>query len=342
MPGSVPLLPRGAATARSVVILAFDGVQLLDVTGPIEVFEAANERGADYRVLVASPDGGDVRAGSRTRLGADLAFADLPRRIDTLVVPGAPDWRAIAFNARLVGTVTAAARRSRRTASVCGGAFVLAAAGLLDGRRAATHWELAGDLARAYPRIAVDADAIFVADGPIYSSAGITAGIDLCLALIEADHGAELARDVARHLVVFMQRPGGQAQFSARLDVATPTQSPLRRVLDDVARDPAADHSLKALSERAGFSVRHLARLFQRELGMTPGHYVEGVRLEAARARLQRSDESLATIARATGFGSEETMRRAFWRELSTTPAAYRQRFRSTGDGQHDRGARAA
>jgi transcriptional regulator GlxA family with amidase domain len=320
-----------ASRSSTVVILAYEGVQLLDVTGPIEVFEAARERGAPYRVLVASPDGSDVLAGSRTRLGADLAFAELPRHIDTLVVPGAPDWRATVADAPLVATVADVARRSRRTASVCAGAFLLAAAGLLDGRRATTHWELAADLARTYPLITVDADAIFVGDGPIHTSAGITAGIDLCLALVEADHGAELARDVARHLVVFMQRPGGQAQFSVRLDLATTTESPLRHVLDDIVHDPTADHSLEALSERAGFSVRHLMRVFQRELGVTPGRYVEGVRLEAAKARLQRSDESLATIARAAGFGSDETMRRAFWRELSSTPAAYRERFRTTG-----------
>jgi transcriptional regulator GlxA family with amidase domain len=320
-----------ASRSSTVVILAYDGVQLLDVAGPIEVFEAARERGAPYHVLVASPDGSDIIAGSRTRLGADRAFAELPRHIDTLVVPGAPDWRAIGTDARLVSTVADAARRSRRTASVCAGAFVLAAAGLLDGRRATTHWELAADLARAYPQITLDADAIFVADGPIHTSAGVTAGIDLCLALVEADHGAELARDVARHLVVFMQRPGGQAQFSVRLDLATTTQSPLRHVLDDIVHKPTADHSLEALSERAGFSVRHLTRVFQRELGVTPGRFVESVRLEAAKARLQRSDEPLATIAHATGFGSDETMRRAFWRELSTTPAAYRERFGTNG-----------
>jgi transcriptional regulator GlxA family with amidase domain len=320
-----------ASRSSTVVILGYEGVQLLDVTGPIEVFEAARERGARYRVLVASPDGSDILAATRTRLGADLAFAELPRHIDTLLVPGAPDWRALASDRRLVATVADAARRSRRTASVCAGAFVLAAAGLLDGRRATTHWELAADLARAYPQITLDADAIFVADGPIHTSAGITAGIDLCLALVEADHGAELARDVARHLVVFMQRPGGQAQFSVRLDLPTTTQSPLRHVLDEVVDNPAADHSLEALSKRAGFSVRHLTRVFQRELGVTPGRYVESVRVEAAKARLQRSDEPLATIAHASGFGSDETMRRAFWRELSTTPAAYRKRFHTTG-----------
>ncbi|HWD76638.1 MAG TPA: DJ-1/PfpI family protein [Solirubrobacteraceae bacterium] len=320
-----------AAGSHIVAILAYDGVQLLDLTGPIEVFDAARERGADYRVLVASSDGSDVVAGSRTRLGADCAFADLPQRIDTLVVPGSPDWQTVIADARLITTVADVARRSRRTASVCAGAFALAAAGLLDGRRATTHWELAADLAQTYPQITVDADAIFLTDGPIHTSAGITAGIDLCLALVEADHGAELARDVARHLVVFMQRPGGQAQFSVRLDLPITTSAPLRHVLDDVARDPSADHSLEALSERAGFSVRHLTRVFRRELGVTPGRYIERVRVEAAKLRLQRSDEPLASVAQATGFGSDETMRRAFWRELSTTPAAYRARFRTTG-----------
>ena len=316
---------------RTVVILAYDGVQLLDVTGPIEVFDAARERGAAYRVHLASPDGGDIRAGSRTRLGADRSFADLPRHIDTLVVPGVPDWRAVVADPALVAAVADMSRRSRRTASVCAGAFALASAGLLDGRRATTHWELAAELARTYPQVVVDANAIFVADGPIYTSAGITAGIDLCLALVESDYGAELARDVARHLVVFMQRPGGQAQFSVRLDLATTTNGSLRHVLDDIARDPSADHSLEALSDRAGFSTRHLTRVFQRELGVTPGRYVEGVRVEAAKVRLQRSDEPLAAVAGATGFGCEETLRRAFWREVDTTPAAYRERFRTTG-----------
>src|SRR4051812_3433485 len=199
-----------------VAVLAYDGVQLLDVTGPIEVFEAARKRGADYSVAVASPDGGDVCAG-RVRIGADAAFGELPQRIDTLVVAGAPDWRRVIADDTLVGAVAELVERSRRVAAVCAGSFLLAAAGLLDGRRAATHWELARDLARQFPAVEVDADAIFVGDRGVYTSAGITAGIDLCLALVEADHGAALARDVARHLVVFMQRPGGQTQFSARL-----------------------------------------------------------------------------------------------------------------------------
>ncbi|WP_196807695.1 GlxA family transcriptional regulator [Candidatus Solirubrobacter pratensis] len=315
---------------RTVALLAYDGVQLLDLAGPIEVFDAATERGGDYRLLLASPGGRDVRAG-RTRVGADGSLSRLPARLDTLIVPGAPAWRDVIADRALVQAVAGAARRSRRVASVCAGAFLLAAAGLLDGRRAATHWELADDLAREFPAVEVDADAIFVADGGVYTSAGITAGIDLCLALVEADHGAELAREVARHLVVFMQRPGGQAQFSARLAAPLTANPTLRRVLDGVAAQPAGDHSLPALSERAGFSVRHLTRVFRREVGLTPGRYVERVRVEAAKARLQQGDESLAAVARAVGFGSEETMRRAFRREAVTTPADYRDRFRTTG-----------
>lgn len=320
------------APRRTVVVLAYDGVQLLDVTGPIEVFEAANEQGANYRVLLASPGGRDIIAGSRTRIGVDRDALDLPRAIDTLIVPGAPDWRAVVADADLLRAVTAAARRGRRVASVCAGAFALAAAGLLDGRRAATHWELAADLRRSFPAVSVDTDAIFVSDGRIHTSAGITAGIDLCLALVEADHGAELARAVARHLVVFMQRPGGQAQFSTRLDAAAVTSdAPLRQLLDSIADDPAGDHTLDTLADRAGFSVRHLTRVFQRELGVTAARYVERVRVEAAKVRLQQGDEPLAAVARASGFGSVETMRRAFWRELATTPAGYRERFRTTG-----------
>ena len=313
-----------------MAVLAYDGVQLLDVAGPVEVFDAAVERGADYALLVASPDGVDVRAG-RTRIGADAAFDELPGRLDTLVVAGAPDWRKVVGDRALVDAVPAIAARSRRVASVCAGSFLLAAAGPLDGRRAATHWELADELAREFPAVEVDADAIFVADGGVHTSAGITARIDLCLALVEADHGAELAREVARHLVVFMQRPGGQAQFSARLDVAVTANPTLRRVLDGIVAQPAADHSLEALSERAGFSARHLTRVFRRDLGLTPGRYVERVRVEAAKARLERGDEPVAAVARAVGFGSEETLRRAFRREAATTPAVYRERFRTTG-----------
>jgi transcriptional regulator GlxA family with amidase domain len=314
-----------AAPPRTVVILVYEGVQLLDVGGPVEVFAAAGDR---YAVSVASADGGIVRTSAGVRIAADMAFADVPRRIDTLIVPGAATALEHAADSDLVRVVAETAGRSRRVASVCAGAFLLAAAGLLDGRRAATHWELATELAARYPGIRVDADAIFVADGGVYTSAGITTGIDLCLALVEADHGAQVARDVARHLVVFMQRPGGQAQFSVRLRVGA--DGPLRGVLDAIAADPAADLSLATLSELAGFSARHLTRVFDRHVGMTPGRYVEHVRVEAAKARLQDGDEPLEVTARAVGFGSAETLRRAFARELGTTPAGYGRRFRTT------------
>jgi transcriptional regulator GlxA family with amidase domain len=312
------------------VILAYDGVQLLDLTGPVEVFQAAAERGAAYEVVIASAGGEDVVTSAGTRIGADRAFGELPRSIDTLVVPGAVTAPEQSADTAVVSFVAGAAGRSRRVASVCAGAFLLAAAGLLDGRRATTHWELAADLARNYPRVSVDADAIFVDADPVFTSAGITAGIDLCLALVEADCGAVLARAVARHLVVFMQRPGGQTQFSVRLERAA-TDATVRRVLDAVVADPAGDHCVDALGELAGFSVRHLARVFRREVGTTPARYVERVRVEAARARLEEGRESLDGVARAAGFGSAETMRRAFARELGTTPGDYRRRFGTTG-----------
>jgi transcriptional regulator GlxA family with amidase domain len=313
----------------AVAVLAYDGVQLLDVAGPVEVFEAARQRGAAYEVLVASPDGGAVQAGC-VRIGAGVAFGELPQRLDTLVVAGAPDWRAAVADRELVTAVAELAARSRRTAGVCAGSFLLAAAGLLDGRRAATHWTLARDLAREFPTVEVDADAIFLADGDTHTSAGLTAGMDLCLALVEADHDAALAREVALHLIMFMQRPGAQAQSSTRLEMPATANRALRGVLDHVVAQPAADHSIEALSQRAGYSARHLTRVFRRELGLTPGRYVERVRLEAAKARLAGGNEPIGAVARAVGFGSEETLRRAFRREIAATPAGYRARVRTT------------
>nr|WP_307795660.1 DJ-1/PfpI family protein [Actinacidiphila acididurans] len=313
-----------------VAVLAFDGVQLLDVTGPAEVFTTANDHGADYRVSVATPGGADVRTSAGVRIGADLAAADLPARLGTLVVPGSPDWRGAVADTRLVGLVSALAGRAARTASVCAGAFLLAEGGLLDGRRAATHWEFAADLAARYPRVAVEADPVFVRDGTVFTSAGVTAGIDLALALVEADHGAEVARAVARRLVVFMARPAGQSQFSARLAPREARHPALRRVMDTVGADPAAGHDLAALARTAGISPRHLSRLFRAETGMSPGRYVESIRLEAAQALLAAGNDPVDTVAEQAGFGSAETMRRTFQQVLGVAPTAYRARFRST------------
>ncbi len=315
------------------MLLAFDGAGFLDISGPAEVFAVADAvaGGGAYRVAIVSPDGRDAVTSSGFRIGVASAADDLEGPVDTLLVPGTWTWPEATDDEALLAAVAAAAGRSRRVAGVCVGAFLLAAVGVLDGRRATTHWQFSDELAARHPAVAVERDAIFVADDGVYTSAGVTAGIDLALALVEADHGPALARRVARHLVVFMQRPGGQTQFSVRLSAAPVERPTLRALLDSIAGDPAADHRLAAMSRRAGFSERHLARLFASELGTTPARYVEQVRLEAARALLEASDAPLPAIARESGLGSAETLRRTFLRELGVTPHAYRRRFVTTG-----------
>jgi transcriptional regulator GlxA family with amidase domain len=264
------------------------------------------------------------------RLGVDGTPAALPRDLDTVIVAGRRDWRRAVADTGLVDLTAELAERARRTASVCAGAFLLAAAGLLDDRRAATHWELAADLAAAFPRVDVRADPLFVRDGRIVTSAGVTAGVDLALSLVEEDCGAEVARSVARQLVVFMARPGGQSQFSARLVTHRADSEALRLVMDAVVADPAAEHDLSSLAARAGLSPRHLGRLFRAQTGMTPGQYVEAVRTEAAQALLEGSTRSVEDIAQLAGFGSSESLRRVFQQRLGVAPTTYRARFRTT------------
>ncbi|MBS1893924.1 MAG: GlxA family transcriptional regulator [Actinobacteria bacterium] len=319
--------------ARRLVFFVFDQARLIDVTGPLEVFATANAL-ADrelYRIAVASPDGKDVVSGAGASLGVDSRVAELPDCVDLLFVPGTFIWAQAIEDQALLDALQEAATKSRWLASVCAGSFLLAAIGALDGRRAATHWDLVGEFARRFPEVRVEPDPIFVEDGRVYTSAGGTAGIDLALAILETHHGPDLARSVAQWLVVFMQRPGGQAQFSARMRFHPKSEGGLRGLLDSIAADPTADHSLAALSARAGFSERHLSRLFKDQLGLTPAQYVETVRMEAARAMLEVSDAPLAVIAEEAGLSSAETMRRAFARELGITPNAYRQRFHTTG-----------
>lgn len=321
----------GADSANRVVaITAFDGVQLLDVTGPAEVFGTANMFGARYDVRTVSPGGADVRTSSGVRIGVDGASESLPARLGTVVVPGRRDWRQAVADVDVVECVTEVVRRSDRVTSVCAGAFLLAHIGVLDGRRAATHWRLADELAAAYPLVSVEADPVFVRDGHVTTSAGITAGIDLALSLVEDDYGPDLARDVARELVVFMARPAGQSQFSVRLIPREARHPGLRRAMDTVVADPAAPHSLDTLARDVGVSPRHLTRLFRSETGMTPGQYLESARLESARAILEAGDEPVEAVAGRSGFGSAETMRRAFHHTLGVTPTTYRARFRST------------
>ncbi|MEV6115268.1 GlxA family transcriptional regulator [Streptomyces sp. NPDC052109] len=324
------MTPTRTPGRRVVAVLAFDDVQLLDVTGPAEVLTTANSFGAHYDVRIVSATGEDVRTSSGVRLGVEGTAADLPRSLDTLIVPGRRDWRRAVADTELVALAEVLSTRARRTASVCAGAFVLAAAGLLDGRRAATHWELAADLVAAFPGVDVQADRLFVRDGPVVTSAGVTAGIDLALFLVEEDHGPDTARGAARQLVVFMARPGGQSQFSARLTAKRADDSAVRHVMDAVTSDPAADHDLDSLARRAGLSARHLGRLFRSQTGMTPGQYVEAVRTEAAQALLESGGHSVEEVARLAGFGSSETLRRVFQHRLGITPTTYRARFRST------------
>jgi transcriptional regulator GlxA family with amidase domain len=312
---------------RRIVVVGFPDVQILDVTGPAEVFSQANwMAGPTYSVELVSPGGEPIRSTS----GIELAAAPLPprSRIDTLVVAGGLGTYQAVRDERLIAWLRSAAGRSRRVASVCTGAFLLARAGLLDGRRATTHWASCRSLQRSYPQIEVDADPIYVRDGDVYTSAGVTAGIDLALALVEEDLGPAVALGVARSLVLFVRRPGGQAQFSAGLAGQAADRLPLRELQAWMSDHLDEDLSIPALAERAFMSPRNFARVFTREVGATPGAYVESLRVERARLLLESTDLQVAEVARRCGFGTVETLRRAFARRVRVSPAEYRLRFR--------------
>ena len=307
---------------RTVLIVLFDDVQSLDVTGPLEVF--AHLPG--YQVTTASLGAAPVTTSSGLRITPD---ADLARRVkppDLLLVPGGEGARR--RDPDLVAWLRANASRARRLASVCTGAFLLAEAGLLDGRRVTTHWAHCQDLAAQYPDITVDPDPIFIKDATLATSAGVTAGIDLALALVEDDLGRDAALAVARQLVVFLRRPGSQAQFSAQLAAQTATRPPLRDIQHWITEHPSADLSVETLAQRASLSPRQFARAFAAQVGMPPGRYVDRARLEAARRRLEDTAADVAATARACGYGTPEAMRRAFVRALGVSPAEYRRRFR--------------
>jgi transcriptional regulator GlxA family with amidase domain len=336
---------KAAKPAKTVVFALYNKVTLQDVAAPLEIFARANDFGAQYDVILASPTGEAVETTSFVALKVDMPVAQIPARIDTLVVPGGvpPDFNFTPGEHDIpeeqtpdaveaaVEMVRDLAPRARRVASVCTGAFVLAALGLLDGRRATTHWAHCQDLARAYPEVAVDPDSLFVQDGPFITGAGISAGIDLALALVESDYGPDVARRVARWMVVFLQRPGGQAQFSVWTESALPVSKGLREIVDGVVADPSADHSIAAMAGRAAVSERHLVRMFRDQIGMTPARFVEQSRLEAAKVLLATGDHGQEAVARRAGFGSADTMRRTFRRALGVSPSMYRSRFRTTG-----------
>jgi transcriptional regulator GlxA family with amidase domain len=335
---AAPRPAGGGGAPRQVVILAFPHVQSLDVTGPLEVFTGAHtlvnararaQRGYEVRIL--SKDGRPLRSSSGLQIVPHGDFTQTPRRLDTLIVAGGDGSREASADATTLQWLTRTSARARRTASVCTGAFLLARAGLLDGRRATTHWAAAEELARLHPSVRVEPDPIFLRDGDVWTSAGVTAGMDLALALVEEDLDRDAALTIARHLVLFLRRPGNQAQFSATLAAQEPAREPLREVRRHILEHVASDLSVEALAEHAHMSPRHFARSFRAEMGLTPARYVESVRLEAARRALEDTALPVAAVAEDCGFGTPETLRRCFLRALGVGPAEYRRRFHPTG-----------
>ncbi|MFF6977867.1 GlxA family transcriptional regulator [Streptomyces sp. NPDC008343] len=311
---------------RTVLFVLFDGVQSLDVTGPLEVFAGAEKhRAGTYRIRTASLDGAPVRTSSHLTVVPDESLTDVSEP-HTLLVPGGEGTRGP--QPGLTDWLREHGPRAERLVSVCTGAILLAAAGLLDGRRATTHWAYCDKLARDHPAVEVDPDPIFVRDGRVATSAGVTSGIDLALALVEEDLGRDVALGIARHLVVFLRRPGNQAQFSAQLAAQTAQREPLREVQRWITEHPDADLTVETLAARASLSARHFARAFQSETGMTPGRYVDRVRLEHARRLLEDTSDGIEEISRASGYGTPEAMRRAFVKTLGAAPTEYRRRFR--------------
>jgi transcriptional regulator GlxA family with amidase domain len=322
--------------AKRVVILCFPGIQPLDLTGPHEVFAAANEvlthRNSEaprYELMVCAAAPGPVVAESGLTFVAPHAIPPTGA-IDTLLLPGGNGVYAVAADPALLASIADAAKRARRIATVCSGTFIGAAAGLLDGKRVTTHWARARRLADEYPTLDVHPDAIYINDGDVWTSAGVTAGIDLALALVEDDHGVDVAQTVARHLVMFLRRPGGQSQFAAPVWDKPAEKQAVRAAQDLVNANPAADLRVGSLAAAIHMSERHFTRVFAAEVGEPPAKYVERVRVEAARRRLEQRGNSVASVASECGFGTAETMRRSFLRRVGVAPDDYRRRFAAT------------
>lgn len=317
-------------TAKTIVMVALPGVQLLDVSGPLDVFAEANvQLGREaYRLVVAASTAGPVRSSSGVRLMSDRIIGeDWGEPIDTLLVAGCPNAADVPAEDNVIAWLRQTVPTARRFGSVCSGAFFLAAAGLLDGRRVTTHWAVAERLARAFPKVTVDEDAIHVSDGPLRTAAGVTAGLDLALTLVEEDLGHEIAMRVASQLVMFFKRPGGQMQFSRKGEAAPAGRAALQELQRWVAANPALDHSVSNLAQRMALSPRHFARLFRSEVGITPATWVEEARVSAARQMLEAGHAAPKQVATRCGFADADTLRRAFARQVGISPAEYRKRF---------------
>jgi len=309
---------------RRVVFVTYPDITALDLVGPHEVLAVAR----DYELTVAAIEAGPVPTRRGPTILADRSFASVRGPIDTLVVVGGEGAFAAAEDAALVAAVSRLAARSRRVVSVCTGAFILGAAGLLDGRRATTHWRACTELARRFSDVEVDPDPIFVRDGDVWTSAGVTAGMDLALALVEEDLGREQALRVARQLVLFVQRSGGQSQFSAQLTAPAAERRAIRDLQAWIAEHPEEELTVEQMAARAAMSPRNFARVFRVEVGCTPAVFVEHTRIEVARRLLESTSLRVEDVAAAAGFGTAETLRRAFARRVGTSPRAYRDRFR--------------
>lgn len=313
---------------RTVVFIVFDGFKLLDVAGPAEVFAEANRFGAHYRLEIASVDGCEVT----TSIGTPFAVTTKISAVeyaDTVMVAGGDCLVRQPIPPELLDSVKRIRPRTRRLASICTGSFVLAQAGFLNGRRATTHWRQSRRLACIYPDVIVEPDAIFVRDEDVFTSAGVSAGIDLALALVEMDYDSSIARSVARSLVVYVRRSGGQSQFSVLVEADPPSSSALHAAVDAITADPQGEHTVRSLAQHAWVSSRQLTRLFHEQLGTSPARFVTLVRIDAARVALEEGN-NIARSAQIAGFGTSETMRRAFAKHLGLTPKAYQDRFRTT------------
>jgi transcriptional regulator GlxA family with amidase domain len=334
------LVGQGSSSServRRVVMVVFPNANVVDIAGPMEVFSNANRRldqqedrrSPRYRSELVARETGGVRTTSGIEVAAARALRDIRGPIDTLLVAGGDGTREAIGDRALVDFLRRTAPRARRVASICSGTFLLAEAGLLDGRRATTHWASCAALAERFPEILVETDPIFVRDGKMWSSAGVCAGMDLALALVEQDHGRELALTVAQWMVLFLKRPGGQSQFSVGLAAQATEHERIRELQAWAQAHLGSDLGIAKLAKRVAMSPRNFARVFSKEVGETPARWVERARVEAARRLLEESDDGVDAVASRCGFGTAETLRRAFLRQLRVAPSAYRARFRS-------------
>jgi len=336
-----PLAP--SARTKRIAMLAYPDTQILDVTGPLEVFartsrwlrDQGRRKDDAYSVEIIGLERGWFQVSSGLRLYAERGFKDVGRGIDTLLIAGGLGAERFAAHPGLRAWIRKQAGSVRRLASVCTGAFLLAEAGLLKGHHATTHWAACAELARRYPGVAVEPDRLFIREGSLYTAAGVTAGIDLALALVEEDLGRDVALGVARQLVMFLQRPGGQAQFSAQLSTQFAESDPLRDLQAFILDHPSADLSVQSLSRRVAMSPRNFARVFTRQVGTTPARFISSARVETARRLLEETSDDLETICAQSGLGTTESMRRAFLKLVGVSPSQYRERFN-----RHPSGAR--